>query len=109
MYVGEDDLGGVVLEGFFHDFAGMNGGAVDGTAEEVLSGDEAAVVVEIDQGEDFVRELGESGDEIVGGDSGRGESGAAARFTIERVAGGGHDFVESRLAVAGGGVGVGDV
>jgi hypothetical protein len=44
--VGQDDFGGVVFEGFLDDFAGMDGGAVDGSSKEVLRGDEAAVVPE---------------------------------------------------------------
>ena len=63
--MGDDHGGGVVLQGFFDDFAGVDGGAVDGAAEEVISGDEAAPVVEVDQGEDFIRVLSQSGGEVV--------------------------------------------
>jgi hypothetical protein len=38
--VREDDRGGVVLERFFDDFAGIYRRAVDGAAEEVFAGDE---------------------------------------------------------------------
>jgi hypothetical protein len=39
-------------------------------ARACLGGDQAAVVVEVDQGEDFVGKLGESGDEEIAGDPG---------------------------------------
>jgi hypothetical protein len=37
--VRQDDGGGVVLESLLDDFAGVYGSAVDGAAEEVLTGD----------------------------------------------------------------------
>lgn len=42
----QDDRGGVVLEGFLDDFAGMYGRTVDGAAEDVLAGDQAMAGVE---------------------------------------------------------------
>lgn len=56
MIVGEDNRGGVVAKCFFEHFAGIDGGAVDGAAEEILAGDELVAFGEVDYAEDFVIE-----------------------------------------------------
>ena len=53
MRVGEDDSGGILFEGFFDDFAGVNRCAVDRTLEHFLVADEPVAFVEEDHGEDF--------------------------------------------------------
>jgi hypothetical protein len=96
----KDDFGGIVLEGCFDYFAGMDRGAPDGPSEKVLGGDEAAVVVEVDQGEDFVGKLGKTSYQEIPSNSGRGQAGAASDFVIEGLAGGSDDLVEGGFAIA---------
>ena len=51
--VGENYGGGVLFERFFHDFAWVNGRAVDRALEHLLVADEPVALVEEDHGEDF--------------------------------------------------------
>jgi hypothetical protein len=78
MIVGEDDRGGVVLQGFFQDFARIDGCAVDGAAKEIFTGDELVAFGKVDDAEDFVIESAKPHSEVVCGDSGRSEAGSAA-------------------------------
>src|SRR5689334_648019 len=63
--VEEDDGGSVMGQGGLDDFAGINGGAVESAAEEILDGDEAVTDIEVEDAEDLVVEVGDmEGEEV---------------------------------------------
>jgi hypothetical protein len=107
--VREDDRGGVVLEGLFDDLAGMYGGAVDGAAEELLAGYQAMAAVEVDERENFVRMMCQSGRQVVSGRSRRGQCRAAVKLAGSGLACADQYLLEGRFSVAGAGVCIGGV
>ena len=104
MRVGEDDSGGILFEGFFDDFAGVNRCAVDRTLEHFLVADEPVAFVEEDHGEDFSLEGSEFEAEVISRGLGAGEMCAAPDAMRHMLAGCCDDFFETRLANAGRGV-----
>ena len=57
MIVHQDACGGIMPEGFLHDFPRMDACGIDRAAEEFLAFDDAMPGVEVDDAEDFVRQL----------------------------------------------------
>jgi hypothetical protein len=65
----DDHSRGVVAEGFFHDFAGVDRCAVDGAAKQVLAGNQSVAGSRLAQHDDDVR-ASRSGFEAPGADAG---------------------------------------
>ena len=87
--VDEDEGGGVQLEGALDDFAGVDGGVVDGAAGLGLVGDEAVAGVEEQDAELFDGFAGEGGGEV-GGEAGPvGEEGLVLQLGAGEAEGGG--------------------
>lgn len=66
MVVRKDHRRRVVRECLPHDFARMHAGAVDRAAEELVEGDQAMAVVEVQAAEHLVRPVAQLGDEELG-------------------------------------------
>jgi hypothetical protein len=73
MIVIEHNGRGIVREGSFHDLARMNGSAVDGSAEEILNGDQAMAAVQVQCAENLVVAGTQMDFEKFPGERGRGE------------------------------------
>lgn len=65
--VKEDDSGGVEFQGTLGDHPAMDFAAVDGAAEEMLGRNDVVLVVQEDDAEDFVRQMGAAGDQVATG------------------------------------------
>lgn len=67
MVVEEDDSHRVELKSALCDDSGMNLAAVDGAGEQVLGRNDVVLVVQEDDPEDFVRQVGAAGHQVIAG------------------------------------------
>ena len=71
--MGEDDGCGVVVEAAFDHFPRIDGGTVDGTAEQFFDFDNMMLIIEKDTAKDFVLVKSELADQVAPGGCGAGE------------------------------------
>ena len=79
----QDDRSGVASQGLLDDLAGMDAGAVDGAAEQLVEGYQAVAIIEVQTAKQFVRLVAEPRDEeAVRGGRGIEQRAAAQGFGI---------------------------
>jgi hypothetical protein len=105
----QDHCGGIVLECLLDDFARVDRCPIDRAAEQILAGDQAMTVVEVDQSERFEFAVREPRHQVVPGPLRRVQLRAFPDTQRERLARPTHDFLQGRGAEARRGVDVGGV
>jgi len=94
--VGEDDRGGIVVQGALDDFAGVHAGLGEGAAKQFFAGDDAVLRVEKETEENFMAQAGEVQAQIVAHQFRRDQSVAFGDFLAQGAARHFQDSLELR-------------